>query len=79
MISSGRSSLPPASLMPVLATRRSVMRTFRLDESVNLSSQSERISKSSMVHFGACLSYSVHFVQWESRCISQIWPRIFVQ
>ena len=49
MISSGRSSLPPASLMPVLATRRSVMRTFRLDESVNLSSQSERISKSSMV------------------------------
>ena len=78
MISSGRSSLPPASLM-LVATRRSVMRTFRLDESVNLSSQSERISKSSMVRFGACLSYSVHFVQWESRCISQIWPRIFVQ
>ena len=78
MISSGRSSLPPASLM-LVATRRSVMRTFRLDESVNLSSQSERLSKSSMVRFGACLSYSVHFVQWESRCISQIWPRIFVQ
>ena len=75
MISFGRSSLPPASLM-LVATRRSVMRTFRLDGSVNLSSPSERISKSSMVP----LTYSpVHFAQWESRCISQIWPRIFVQ